>query len=154
MEKALIALDGSIHSQRALEYAAAILPHLPHCEVVLLALTGNVPEGSQALDPEAPAPEVHGDQDHQRELERLRTALKDATAFLEHRGFPTERMRTLLLPQRTTTAEDLLAQASGQGCDTIVVGRRGLSRFKELLAGSVSSELVHQASGLAVWVIE
>ncbi len=154
MEKALIALDGSIHSQRALEYAAGIIPHLPRCRVVLLALTGNVPEGSLALDPDAPAPEVHGDQDHQQELERLRTALKGAATLLEERGFPAERLRTVLLPQRTTTAEDILTHAAGEGCDTIVVGRRGLSHFKELLTGSVSSGLVHQASGIAVWVVE
>jgi nucleotide-binding universal stress UspA family protein len=34
------------------------------------------------------------------------------------------------------------------------VGRRGLSLARKLLLGSVSSEVVHKAAGLTVWVVE
>jgi nucleotide-binding universal stress UspA family protein len=154
LKKALIALDGSVHSERAVAYAAAILPYLPGCEVILLALTGSVPEGSLALDPAAPAPEVHGDQDHQPELTRLRTALAAAADQLQNRGFPADRLEARLRSIRTTVAEDILAEATTASCDTVVVGRRGLSRLGELIAGSVSSGLVHQAADLTVWVVE
>lgn len=154
MNKALIALDASPHSQRAVEYAAAVLPHLPHCEVLLLALSPAVPPGSEELNPASPAPEVHGDEDHRRELEALRAALDQAADLLLNRGLPAGCLQPLLKPMRLSLAEDVVEEAAAAGCDTIIVGRRGLSRMRELLLGSVSSDVVHKAAGLTVWVVE
>jgi len=154
VRKALIALDATPHSQRAVEYAAAVLPHVPQCEVVLLALSPVVPEGSAAFDPESGAPEVHGDVDHGPELNALRSALAAAAERLCGQGLPPWRLRQLLQPMRLSLAQDVVNAAAAEGCDTIVVGRRGLSRMRELLLGSVSDEVVHKASGLTVWVVE
>ena len=40
------------------------------------------------------------------------------------------------------------------GSETIVVGRKGVSRKEELLFGSVSNRIIHQAEDCTVWVVE
>jgi nucleotide-binding universal stress UspA family protein len=45
----------------------------------------------------------------------------------------------------------ILAQAEAGNHDTIIIGRRGLSR--SLFAGSVSRYVTGRASGQAIWVV-
>jgi len=152
--KALIALDPSPHSRRAVEYAADILCRLPGSEVHLLALSSTIPPGSEELDPAAPVPELHGAEDHQRELQELRDALAEAAARLRDAGLPAGRVVESVQPLRISFAQDIVDAAEAAGCDTIVVGRRGLSTLQELFQGSVSAGVVHKATGLTVWVVE
>ncbi len=42
-------------------------------------------------------------------------------------------------------AEAILDMAKSEGADMIVLGRRGLGRFKRLIQGSVSTKVVHHA---------
>ncbi len=152
--KALIALDNSPDSQRAVEYAAGIFPQLPDSEVYLLSLTARIPAGSQELDVTSPPPEVHGDEDHQQEIQQLRGAQGAAADLLIGNGMAAERIRQSIQPVRISLGQDIVDEARESGYDTIVVGRRGLSLAKKLLLGSVSSEVVQKATGLTVWVVE
>lgn len=49
-------------------------------------------------------------------------------------------------------AEVILEQADQRGCDTIVLGCRGLSGIKELVLGSVSHQVVQRASAMVLIV--
>lgn len=153
MSRILMAIDDSPPAQRAVDYAAGILPHLPDCEVLLLALAPGVPAGSAEFEPEAPAPEVHGDEDQHRNLERLRAAVDRAAERLEQAGLAAERVRGEVRPMHIGPVGDIVAAATQAGCDTVIVGRRGISRLRELFEGSVSSGLVHQIERLTVWVV-
>lgn len=152
--KALIALDNSPDSWRAVEYSAGILPRLPDSEVHLLSLTPGIPPGSRQFDPASPPPEVHGDEDHRQELQKLRGALDAAADLLIRNGMAAGQIRQSIQPVCISLGQDIVDEAAKRGCDTIVVGRRGLSLARKLLLGSVSSEVVHKASGLTVWVVE
>jgi len=152
--KALIALDNSPDSRRAVEYAAEIFSRLPDSEVHLLSLTSRIPAGSRELDTTFPPPEVHGDEDHQLEIQHLRETQRAAADLLVRQGLAAGRIRQSILPVRISLGQDIVAEARDRGCDTIVIGRRGLSLAKKLLLGSVSSEVIHKATGLTVWVVE
>jgi nucleotide-binding universal stress UspA family protein len=152
--KALIALDNSPDSWRAVEYSASIFPRLPDSEVHLLSLTPGIPPGSRQFDPASPPPEVHGDEDHQQEFQKLRGTLQAAADLLIQNGMAAGRIRQSILPVSISLGQDIVDEAGKRGCDTIVVGRRGLSLTRKLLLGSVSSEVVHKAAGLTVWVVE
>lgn len=152
--KVLIALDNSPDSWRAVAYSAGIFPRLPDSEVLLLSLTPGIPSGSRQFDPASPPPEVHGDEDHQQELKKLRGALEAAAELLIGNGMAAGRIRQSIQPVHISLGQDIVDEAEKQGCDTIVVGRRGLSLAKKLLLGSVSSEVVQKAAGLTVWVVE
>ncbi|BCR06980.1 hypothetical protein DESUT3_40490 [Desulfuromonas versatilis] len=154
MKKALIAVDGSPNAQRAVEYAAQILPRLEECEAYLLALAPSIAEQSDELDPAVAEPELHGDEDHRGEFERLSTALEASAGLLVSAGVRPERISSKVLGLRISKAQDIVDEARAQGCDTIILGRRGQSRLRALLLGSVSAEVVTKAAGLSVWVVE
>ena len=51
-------------------------------------------------------------------------------------------------------AECILQEREKLGCDTIVIGRHGISRSEEFLFGSISSKIVTHARNCTVWVVE
>lgn len=154
MKKALIAVDGSRNSRRAVEYAASVLPRLGGCDAHLLALAATIAEESDELDSGAAEPELHGDEDHRREFDLLRVALEEASELLRKAGVPAERIQSRIRAMHISKAQDIVDEARAEGCDTIILGRRGSSRIRALLLGSVSAEVLHKSSGLTVWIVE
>jgi len=69
-------------------------------------------------------------------------------------GFSEPRIKTWFGVESNETARVILEQAQALGCDTIVLGRRGLSRVKEFFLGSVSKSVLAQARGLTIWVVD
>lgn len=156
MKKLMLALDRSPHSRRAAQYAAEIVPHLPGAVVVLFSVLRGVPYGGAESNIGAPAaaPEVHGNPDHSQEVLEIHAFLDEVASHLRRQGVPSERLQVVIKPLRRGIAHDVLDEAAKLACDTIVIGRRGLSRVGELIQGSTSREIVQKASGQAVWVIQ
>jgi nucleotide-binding universal stress UspA family protein len=42
-------------------------------------------------------------------------------------------------------ASNIVGHAHKEGFDTIIIGRRGLGRFKEMVLGSISNKVLHHA---------
>jgi nucleotide-binding universal stress UspA family protein len=156
MQKLLIALDCSAPSMRAAEYAAEIVPHLPGCEVVLFTVLTGIPYGEGVLtELTGTEPvELHGDEDFRQEVDQVRAFLAATAHLFAGRRLPEERLTILAKPLRRGIAQDILEEAHANECDTVVVGRRGLSKVQEMVMGSVSRDLVHKAEGLAIWVVD
>lgn len=156
MKNILVALDCSPASRRAAAYAAEIVPSLPDCSVTLLAVLTGVPCGEEVLTELQGTEEieVHGDDDHQLELIQVKRMLSNAAQLFRDRRFPDERLEVVSKPMRRGIAQDILDEVQARGCDTIVVGRRGLSMMKQIVLGSVSRDLIQKAEHLAVWVID
>ncbi|MGI0034108.1 MAG: universal stress protein [Nitrososphaeraceae archaeon] len=49
-------------------------------------------------------------------------------------------------------AEEMLDFSKKEKCDTIIMGSRGMGKFKELILGSVSSKIVHHSLCLFSYV--
>lgn len=155
MKKVMLAADCSAHSKRAAEYLARVAPHIPNCRIVLFSVTTGIPYGdTETLESGTQPPELHGDEDHRQEQEQLQSFHSNVKHLLEERGIDKKQVKSLIKPLLKGVSQDILEEALACGCDTIVVGRRGLSRVKEMLMGSVSSDLIHRASGVTVWVVE
>ncbi|MDO3378316.1 universal stress protein [Geoalkalibacter halelectricus] len=157
MLKILLALDLSPHSLRAAEYVARVAPHLDGCQVTALVVSSGIPYSAQQVPPpqaEETEPELHGDEDHLQEMREVRSLLDEVRSLLLKSGLPEERLQTRIKPLGRGIALDILDEARNHDCDTIVVGRRGLSKVKSLLLGSISSTIVQNAEGLTVWVVE
>ncbi|WP_305042179.1 universal stress protein [Geoalkalibacter sp.] len=153
MPNILLALDCSPHSRRAAEYVAQLAPHLPDCRLSLLVVCTGIPYSAQAAAEET-APEVHGDEDHQQERQEIDAFLGEIEDLLIRAGFPAARLERRVKPLGRGVVQDILDEAAAAQCDTLVVGRRGVSKMRALLLGSVSAELVRQAGGRTVWVVE
>lgn len=136
MKKIFVAIDGSEHAWKALDYAAELAKGM-HCS--LFVYTALKPSDSGALlamyDMDDPllATEVAGLDDLGEKLLNQAKNRIDASIEAEFEyqvGYPPEM---------------ILAAAEKSGADTIVMGSRGLSGIKELLLGSVSNHVVHYA---------
>jgi nucleotide-binding universal stress UspA family protein len=141
---------------RAVEYVADIAPHLPGCEVVLFSVLTGIPYGEESLtELSGTAPvELHGDDDYRRELEQVQGFMTALARRFTEKHLPEERLTTLAKPLRRGIALDILDEARSSNCDTVVVGKRGLSKIKTMVEGSVSLALVHKSEGLAIWVVD
>ena len=144
----LIAVDDSDNSRRAVNYVGQLLAGDRQCRITLLHI---IPEPEEDFFPDL--------RDQNRWLSRYRRKM---TALLEaHRnelienGFQAGDV-DVLLKQRfcPSMAECILKERQKLACDTIVVGRQGLSRSEEFLFGSISSKIVTHARNCTVWVVE
>ncbi len=157
MKKILVALDCTPHSRRALDYVAAIVPHIPGAEIVLFAVLLGVPRGGDEVAgagcPPLEEHELHGDQDHLQERIQIDRLFEEAAALLEKNGLDRESLHFGCKAEQRGVAQDVLAEAAALGCDTVAVGRRGLSKIRELVDRSVSSDLIHRAKDLTIWVV-
>lgn len=151
MMKILLALDLSPHSRRAADHVARIAPFLTDCQVTVLVVSSGIPYGSKPS--EITENELHGDEDHAQEQQEIDALLGEVKLLLTQSGLAENHIETRIKPVGRGIALDIIDEAQTGGFNTIVVGRRGLSKVKSLLLGSVSSTIVEKAEGLTVWVV-
>src|SRR5215216_5702054 len=123
ISRILVAVDGSENADRAFEYAAYMAKQ---CEVEQLFIINVIEEFGRSI----------------RAWEKRDSFVKE----LEQNSKELlEKYRSKAQSQAFTTVKVLRAAEKGE-VDTIVVGRRGLSTASELLLGSVSHNVIHNAA--------
>jgi nucleotide-binding universal stress UspA family protein len=73
--------------------------------------------------------------------------------MLTQSGFERSRV-ALRIGHEEDVARNVLEEAASGNHDTIVVGRQGTSRVKRLFGGGVTDQILRDAEGFAVWVVE
>lgn len=131
MRKALVPVDGSSNSDRAVQHVIALAGICPSMEVLLLNVQ----------------PEI-GDWQVRRFLKK-----EEVEAMEESKGGDALQSARVLLdaakvrytPQVLIgpVAETIAKTALEQGCDGIVMGTRGLGAVAGALLGSIASQVVH-----------
>jgi nucleotide-binding universal stress UspA family protein len=155
----LIAVDGSENSLRAVRYAAAILGGGKGYAVRLVHIE-RLPERDMFPDESAWAGQCR------EHSQAMREFLEEAGRVLEAGGLSGEAVCSQYIDScavRPEGAEDcshgrnialeILSIAEREGCGTLVIGRRGVSKAEEFLFGSVSNKLIHHAKDRTVWVV-
>jgi len=72
---------------------------------------------------------------------------------LERAGVASERICTRCRVASISRAGDILAEAREGGYGTIIMGRRGISKVRELVMGRVTSKVLNRAEDLALWIV-
>ena len=174
MERILVALDGSDHSEKALDLASDIAGKYA-AELTLLHVLSDKPltdaerhmaeveylddfvSSLEAFDPGGGGdPRLRAQRALQRYADvahRLRTAMGErlvdrARARAEAKGV--RQVQSLL--EDGDPAASILRLAKGMDVDMIVLGSRGLGDVKGLLMGSVSHKVAHLAECTCVTV--
>ncbi len=131
--KILIAMDDSARSLEAVEYAAQMIR--TGKRITLLSVVTN---------------------EHETEADRKNAeqVLVQARRILVAAGLSRENIEVRVIAKKDGVAEDILREVNTGGYGSIIIGRRGLSRVRQLLFGSVSHEICHHAKDCAVWVID
>ena len=153
-KKILIAVDSSIHSNNAMDYALKMGSMMKEASFVLLNIQ---PIISQYLVEEAlKRPKS------KEELNRLyKSHHMNSQQFLEtckekliRKGVPGDCIEVRTQPRVYSVAEDIIKSAEIGSYDAVLVGRSGASGIRELLMGSVTSNLLSQAHFIPLWIVD
>lgn len=132
-KKILIALDGSENAALGAVYAGDMLAG--RSDVLITLLHVCTAESSQ-------------------NEEDVRKNMEISKAVLTKAGIPAEAISVRFLEKKTGVARDILDEIEAGDYGTVIVGRRGLSRAKQFLFGSVSNKIVHNTRDCTVWVVD
>ncbi|WP_199615143.1 universal stress protein [Paenibacillus alkalitolerans] len=131
-EKILLATDGSSHANRAAEAAIRLSKELNNTTVTILHVSASAPKRSELLLADFDVKAVLLEEAH-------RAIIKTKVRFREE-GIPFQLQVALGDP-----AEEIVKTAADRDFGLIIVGSRGLNRLNEVLLGSVSHKVAHEA---------
>jgi len=132
-KKILIALDGSENAAMGAAYAGDMLAGRSDVQITLLHVRTEESDRNEA--------------DVKKNMEISKAALLKA-------GIPEEAVSVRFSDKKTGIARDILDEIEAGKYGTVIVGRRGLSRARQFLFGSVSNKIVHNARDCTVWVVD
>lgn len=159
MAKILIALDSSAGAWRAVEYVAKTFGRTPGVQVTLFHVLPSLPPSfwdyGHVLDEKEEESRKRLVAGWEREQEKnWQELFRKAHQHLTDAGLPKEAVADKFKPKYFDVAEDIINEAGTEGCDTVVMGRRGLGMAESLFLGSVTRKVVDGAKGFAVTIVE
>ena len=158
----LVAVDDSEHSARALRYVGTLLREARDVQVTLFHVLKPMPrEFLEHGGSENPAEEVRLAMELQQDQENWVRAesvmeypvLVNALELFGKTGFPLDRV-TMKFGHEDDIAHSILDEARTGGYGTIVVSRQGSNGMKRFFGGGITDQLLRDASGYTLWVVE
>lgn len=140
-DRILIAVDGSEDSLKAAGFAGGMLVQGKHVE--LLHVIRNQHGPNYMMD--------------ERDIEQAKTHIQDVFASIRDQlvskgANPTD-ISWKIIDDAASRAGSILQEAKTGGYDTIVLGRKGLSRTDDFSMGRVTAKVVQMADPLNVWLV-
>lgn len=161
ISRILVAVDDSEHSERALRYVGTLLRDTRDVYVTLFHVLKPMPrELLEHGGSEDPSVEVRLAEELQRDQETwVRTEsmieypiLLKALEVFGKTGFPLDRV-TLKFGHEDDIAHTILNEARNGGYETIVVNRHSSNGIKRFFGGSITDQLLRDATGFTLWVV-
>jgi nucleotide-binding universal stress UspA family protein len=150
-EKAMIALDGSEGSMRAVDYLCSLANGFDR-EVILFHAMRRI--GFPSLSAEkgdaytAVEDLVWGDA-----KKLIEPVMEDAKQRLVKAGLDAKKISKKVVTGVASRAKSLVDEAKKANCGTVLVGRKGVSQIEEFNIGRVGNKVIYQAEDMAVWVV-
>jgi nucleotide-binding universal stress UspA family protein len=156
--KVLMCMDNSGGAMLAADHLCSILKGASKCEVTLLHIVRAFSGIRKFMH------EFFSSEEHKATVESIEEELKEAAKVLEPSldkvqanlvaaGVDAQRINKKISSASGNAGVAIIEEAEKGGYDTIVVGRRGLSRTEEFLMGRVSNKVVHLAKEKTVWIV-
>lgn len=152
-KKILIAVDGSIHSRKAIEYCIDTYSLLGGMHYILFNIQ---PKISEFLVEDAKMDSKAQDalqEVAEKNKENSMKILKESMETMVKRGIDEELIETVSQPVTIGTAKGILDYAKHALCDAIVIGRRGISRLTEAFTGSITNNVLEHTDITPVWAV-
>jgi nucleotide-binding universal stress UspA family protein len=134
ISRILVAVDGSENADRAFEYAAYIAKQ---CEAEQLFII-NVIEGFGI--------KISAWTKHDSVVKDLEQNSKELLEKYKSKGYSQAFTKVEIISTAGNAGEEILKAAEREKMDTIIMGSRGLSTASKLLLGSVSHNVLHNAT--------
>lgn len=135
--KIAVAFDGSPDSAKAVGMACSMAKE--HGSALVVVHVFSIPAFTYATP--APAPQIDARLLEDSAKETGSKILQDAKRIIGDSGVEAR----FELLQASSVVEAIVEFAANEKCDLIVVGTRGMTGFKKLILGSVSSGIVSHA---------
>lgn len=150
-KNAIVALDGSPGSMRALDFACSLMDGFKG-KVVLFHALRHVGYPEPATGRVAALKEVEKNiwDDAKKMLAPTVTAAKER---LLKAGRAQDKIVTKIVTGVSSRAGALIEEAKKSGCGSILVGRTGISQVEDFNIGRVANKVVHGAQNQAVWIV-
>jgi len=156
--KFLIASDSSESSINATRYVARLLGKNHDVSITFFHVLSSIPPAlleSGSLEGEM---ELESEKEHWEEAQHKIecNCFEPMIEILRKAGFQEEQIQIKHFAPLPgfDVAHAILEECERGDYDTVVMGKRGMSRIKRFLIGSVTEKVVRHAKGMAVWVIE
>jgi nucleotide-binding universal stress UspA family protein len=149
--KLLITIDSSPNSKRVLEQAGWLLAEAGPMAVTILHVLAPL-IGQEMASMWTGLTDMASTME-QRQIDDAEDMLSQAKTYLTECEVPAFAIKTRLETRAPEVAQSVLKEAREGGYGSIMIGRRGISRTKRFLFGSVSNKIVQQARDMAVWVV-
>jgi nucleotide-binding universal stress UspA family protein len=143
----LIAVDGSDNAMRAVDFVASTLGGFDYTVVLLTVLRTDGNQNQDLLLNSAFQSYV---EEMEHEVGKFLTQARDR---LVAAGFDASRTTTKIVKGALSRAAAIVQTADQGGFDTIVMGRRGLSRVEQFFAGRVSTKVLQLGRYYNVWLV-
>ena len=151
-KKILIAVDDSVNSRRAVEYAANMRSVIKELRYVIFNVQPTVSE--YALQ------DAHLNKKSRDALQDLMKKNREISEKLIEnyknvmirKGIKDDYVETVTYPRVMGAAKDIMSFARQNLCNAILLGSRGVSKFEEAFIGSVSNTVIEHTSQ-PIWAV-
>lgn len=152
-KKILIAVDGSIHSRKAIEYCIDMCSIIKGMHYVLINIQPKISDfliQESHIDPQAKAGlKELADRNHRQSMK----ILDESMEIMIKLGINKKLIEKVSLPALKGTSKEILDYAKQTICDAVVVGNRGKSKFTEAFTGSISNNIIEFTDTIPVWAV-
>ncbi len=152
----LLTTDGSIFSQKAVDYLATLFIGREDFEITVFCVAPAPP--SYLLSPVPGMNELKRQEKLEKfQAENINWANKCVTETKEsliRKGFSEKQIHTKITIQRGDLAKVILREAIDGKYDALLAGRRGLGKISSWWVGSVTQKLVEYGKNVPVWIID
>jgi len=158
----LLAVDEFENSHRLIQYVGSLLGQTPDVSITLFHVLKPMPrellEHGGSENPVAEAQlsvQLRDEQEAwiRKERESECHVLKQACEALAQSGFDMS-LVAVKYGHEDDIARNILEEARSGQHETIVVGRQRTSRINQIFGGGVTDQLLRDAKGFAIWVVE
>ena len=155
----LMCLDNSEGAMTALRHLAYVIDTSKNCEITLFHAVREFHRFKKFVR------EVFSSEKDKSAIENIERELEHASKFLEpsfdkaraaliSSGVDPAMVHQKIVSGANNPAQAIMEEAEKGKYDTIVVGRRGLSKVEEFVMGRVSNRVIHMAKDKSVWVVD
>lgn len=153
LKKILIGVDGSEYSMNAVSYISQLV-RKEDVEVVLYHAVRKINEaffdfGVQPISKES-LNEISVWETSQKHS--IKDFMGEAYDILTQAGFDDRQVHIKIHPRKAGIARDIVEEAH-KGYSAVVIGRKGISKIKDLILGSIAIKLIEKLSHIPVCVV-
>ena len=151
--KILVAVDGSEQAFEAVRYVSQLIPP-NRMEVVLFHVMDRIPESFWDIQKNPAfrhqlAPVAVWAVEHEKMIQDF---MERSRQLFVERGAKDEGVKVIIQERQVGVARDIAREAQ-KGYDAVVLGRWGISKFKDLVWGTVANKLVGYLAQNPLWVV-